>query len=157
MPWPGNACWTEPWAVEGRAEHPDVVLTPWGQEWRRTREDLYRPAARGVRPLSLGALIDVMARWRERSNDAFTQTPRGRFYAVAGDRLVFLWRDPRTDTWSAGHLAAFGPRDGHWMVQGRGMWLALDMAVSYCRDHAGELPARITHTQACTRLDSREG
>ena len=157
MAWPSNRCWTDDWAIEGRIEQPDRVETPWGQEWRRGVDGLYRPQVRGVRPLSLGALTDVMARWRQRCDDAFTQTPKGRLYAVAGDRLVFLWRNPRTDRWSAGHLPASGPRRGHWMLQGRGMWLALDMAVSYRREHAAELPAQITHAQACARLDTPAG
>jgi hypothetical protein len=156
MPWPGNAMWASEWARKNAAEHPDLVVTPWGQEWRRTASGLYQPGVRGVRPLSLGALLDVMARWRSRSYDAFTQTPRGRLYAIAGDRLVFLWRDPRTDTWSAGHLSADGPRDGHWLVQGRGMWLALDLALAYCRDHASELPVQLDHEKVCVRLDTRE-
>jgi hypothetical protein len=156
MVWPGNAMWTSEWARENRADQPDRVVTPWGQEWRRRTGGLYRPDVSGVGALSLGALTDVMARWRIRSNDAFTQTPRGRLYAVAGDRLVFLWRDPRTDRWSAGHLAAYGPRDGHWLVQDRGMWLALDVALAYCRDHADELPVQLDHEKVCARLDTRD-
>jgi hypothetical protein len=155
MPWPGNSCWTDQWAIEGRADQPDRVVTPWGQEWRRTPEGLYLPEV-PARPLSLGALLDVMARWRTRSNDAFTQTRRGRLYTVVGDRLVFLWRHPGTDRWSAGHLAAFGDRGGHWLERERGQWLALDTALAYCRKHRGELPVQITHGQACARLDTRD-
>jgi hypothetical protein len=153
MAWPSNVCWTADWAIEGRTDQPDRVLTPWGQEWRRRPDGLYLPEV-PERPLSLGALLNVSAAWRVRSNDAFTQTRRGRLYTVAGDRLAFLWRHPRTDRWSAGHLAAFGDRDGQWLERRVGMWLALDTALAYCRRHRDELPVQVDYEQACARLDT---
>lgn len=154
MPWPGNAVW-ELDREAHEAAAPDIVLTPWGQEWRRQASGLYLPDVPG-HSLSLGALLDVMARWRTRSHDTFTQTPRGRLYAIAGDRIAFLWRHPRTDRWSAGHLAAFGDRDGVWLERQAGMWLALDTALAYCRRHRHELSVQVTHEQVCARLDTRD-
>src|SRR3954465_12477921 len=107
MAWPRNVCWTDWLAIEGRTDQPDRVLTPWGQEWRRRPDGLYLPEV-PERPLSLGALLNVSAAWRVRSNDAFTQTRRGRLYTVAGDRLAFLWRHPRPHPRGAGAPAPVG-------------------------------------------------